>query len=250
MRPSDLLIDPYKVKDEWLKSAEMNLEKGYQEYIIEKYKFKDDTIGQLKLRIVYPNQDSDFAVSQAYSEKYSKLLDSDMKTWTELKQKLTDRGIWTAAEEKKYINQRQLIETTAFDVAKYVRSHGLDKPELTDEEQALFEKKRQKYDVLTIELDALNLKRYQLYYQSIEGQASQYAQNVKAIHCILIEKDGEWVRLWDSMDSFKNEKAYNKDAVASMLGEAVMFWSGISQEILQYLPSGDIGEGITKDVSS
>lgn len=242
---SDLLVDPHNASEIMMKEAEKELILGYRDYTIPKYQVGTADPVKLKVRIVHPNQEIDVYVAESYTVKYNDLLEhSGIMTWNQMKPILAKRGEWTEADDKRYVDQDTIIRECAVKVAMFARDKKLDKKNRTKAEEAKFQTAKNEFDELNTEMELLNMRRFEHYMHTIEGQANQYAQYEKLIYCILIEKDGEWVRLWKSVSEFNSEPPYNREGISRLSTVAMAFWSGMSQEILSYLPDSS---GVRED---
>lgn len=248
---SDLLVDPHNASELMMKDAEKELILGYRDYTLPRYQFGTADPIELKVRIIHPNQEIDVLVAESYTVKFNDLLkNSGLMTWEEMKPNLHKRGIWTEEDDKRYITQDSLIRDCATKVAMFARSNKLDKKKRSKAEEAKFQSAKGEFDTLNTEIELLNMRRFEFYMQTIEGQSNQYAQYEKLIHCVLVEKD-KWIRLWESVKELNNETPYNREAITRLSTVAMAFWSGMAQEILDYLPdSSGIGEEIAKITSS
>jgi len=250
-RPSDILVTPHEVSDTMLKEAELNLKRGYVDYDMENYMFSEDDVREkIKIRIIHPDQETDLFITESYAEKFNQLLMTEIKTWDELKETLMKRGVWTDQDEETFNKGDEMVRDAAYQAAKKIYDSKLDKKKLTKEEKKIVDKARKIYDDVVAKVDKVAMKRYKYYVHTVEGLATQHAHNMKFIYCVLYEKDGEYIRLWDSLEAFKKEKSYNKGFISDLFAKAINFWSGLSQEILQYLPNYDIVGEEAKNVST
>lgn len=245
---SDILVDPHNTPETILKAAEQSLILGYKEYTIPQYQI-GDKIEPLNVHIKHPDQDVDLLVAEAYTQKYNELLKNDnYMTWDEMKINLNKRGIWTDNDEKKYINSDTILRDAALKLGIWSIKNNLDKKGRSKSEEKTFQERKQEYDRIDNEIMNLNLKRYGFYRNSIEGQSTEYANYYKFVYCILVEKDGKWIRLWNSLEDFRNETSFNRNKITELSTMAYAFWAGISTEVLNDLPNRDmVGEGIQND---
>lgn len=227
------LGDP--VPSDWLQKAEAELKSKFKIVHLKEFRDKEN----VEIHIHRPTVECDTIASDAYSKTFNRLLnDPDYKTNDEMEQVLIDRGIWGTKQEEKIEGIQNDMQAIAVDVCT-IRDNKNAKRRVNE--------LKEQWKSLRVQLEEINLKKQQYLGNTIESRADEAKLKVKLSLCV---KYPDGTQIWPTVEDLSNEE--DATSVSQIVHEAVLFWSGISTEIIQALPDhifNTIGEAVSQSAS-
>lgn len=221
-----------EIPEDWIKKGESETKVKYRSITFDSFRGK-----KTEFYIHQPTPMIESFASGAYSRTFGKLLkDPDMMTRKELLVQFGKRGIWGEEQENKVEDIQDQMREIEFAVAE-TKSRGKGNKKFFDEN-------RKKWLELRNKLTDLITEKTHLLSNSIEGRAEEEEIKTKLSHCVRYP-DGSLV--WKSVEEFDKEE--EKNVVMKLASEAMYFWSGLTQEIIDGLPAQQLfsGEGDQED---
>lgn len=163
--------------------------------------------------------------SEQYAVAFSRLIvNSDLKTRKQMSKILKDKNIWGEEQEKRLETLYEYMHDVELTVAKMRQRKNFNK--------ASMNKIRSKWEGYRKEINELISEKTQLLSNTIEGRSEEEEIKAKLSLCIKFP-DGE--RVWGSLEALNDES--DRNAVLTIVNEALIFWSGLTQEIIRELPA-------------
>jgi len=220
-----------EIPESILKQAEDEIKKKYKSITLPAFKGKTDCV----VHIYHPNPGEASIASDAYSEAFSKFIsNSNLLTKDQLLEKIKEKGIWGDKDEALIESLRDDLHDIELNVAQMRKRGRYTKQQMDVWRSKWYAVKNQLHDVLR--------KQTELLSNSIEGRASEQEIKVKMSLCVKYP-DGK--RVWNSVEELNNEEEFN--VVIFLVKECMMFWSGLTQEIIDVLPAELIFGGEEKE---
>lgn len=206
-----------------------NIIKRAEKEILSKY--KTVKVGNLfdkenvEVFIYKPTPRIESLASDEFTRVYNKLIKNpDILTTEEMEKIVKERELWTDGHEEKIKNAQEDMRDIELIVAN-MRKKGKYSRKKMQELRAEWNDKRK------IINDLLE-KKTSLFSNTIEGRAKEAEMKTQLALCCKYP-EGELV--WDSLDSLNDTE--DRVAVIELMNEAMLFWVGLSQEIIQDLPA-------------
>jgi len=224
---------------QWLTNAEEQIYQDYKEIEV-KFQISDKPEFEKKvLRIYHPSNKEDTIVSKAYNEKFNELLfDEKYKTWEEMLEVLDKRGAWTKKDEDEYFRYDEITSQWAEEIVMAEKTGRYKMKPIKKE--GISKLKERYYDDVRA-LIRKHTTRYKYYAQSVESLAHFHVIEIQLIYCVKHKVDDKWIPVWTS-ESLREDFSHNGNIFQELLREAMVFWRGISKEVLQKPPEETQGE--------
>ena len=224
-----------KVPSDWLEKAQANLKNKFKTLELQEFRDKENVV----LHIHRPTVNCDTFASDAYSKIFNKLLnDPDYKTNDEMEQVLISRGLWGRDHDDKIEAIENDMQAIAVDVCT-IRDNKNAQRKVSELKKV--------WKGLQSKLQEINFKKQQYLGNTIESRAEEAKLKVKLSLCV---KYPDGTQVWPTVNDLCNEE--DTVAVSQIVNDAVLFWSGISAEIIQGLPDhifDKIGEAVSQSTS-
>ena len=204
----------------WLKDAEKEIKARYRSVVIPEFRGEEN----VELHIYQPNNEVDGIASDHYARAYNRFLkDKDLMTKSEMEKLLEERGLWTEKEETLIKDLQTDQEDIQFAVAKL--------RERKDYNKTVYEKHKKAWLAIRGKIQDLYSEKVKFFSNTVEGRAEEEEVKVRLSLCVKYP-DGK--RVWNSFQEFQNES--ERFSTLKILNEAVIFWNGLTQEIIDRLP--------------
>lgn len=209
------------IPESWTKQAISEIKGKYKTVTLDDFRDEKDVIIHLyRLSIKEESLASDH-----FARAYSRLIkDPDLMTKKEMSKLLEERGIWGKPEEEMIESIRDEMNAIEVGVGKL-----REKKKFTEEKRKEFRgewiKRRQQISDLIRERD--NILAH-----TVEGRAEEEEVGMKVSLCAKYP-NGEYV--WPTYEEFIDET--DKQGLGLIVRESMLFWVGLSQEIIQDLPA-------------
>jgi hypothetical protein len=210
------------IKKEVLDKAEKELQDGYREIILDKFRNKKD----VKIRIYHP----DIGVQSELSTHYAKVYNEHLRDYTskvptrkQMLAILREKEIWTDKDEEKVKQLREKLNNIELIV---IKERGKKHPNT-----ATIDRLKKQYEKIRTQIMEEVMTRESSMGQTIESLAERDNNLLKLVYCVKYENDDF---VWKDFDELKKENKEPK--VYDIMTEATYFWNGISREILDLLP--------------
>lgn len=213
------LGDP--IPEEWLSKAENEMKAKFRSITLDEFKGNKN----VELHIYHPTPGDDSIAGTIYSKAHNRLIkDPDLLTNSQMKKLLEERNLWGKEQE----DALQAIRDQMRDIELSV-AHMRVKPPYN---KATMLRLRTKWFELRDKLQELNLQRESYYSNTVEGLAEEEKIKSKLSLCVKYP-DGK--KVWNSITELDQEE--DKTNLMTLMQEAVLFWMGLSQEIIRDLPA-------------
>lgn len=209
------------IPEDWIRKAESEIKTGYRSITFPEFRGEKN----VEIHIYHPTSRIDSLASDIYTKTFNRLIrDEDLLTKKQLLDNLNKRSIWTEEDDKDIQNKKEKMREIEWQVAKMRQKGGYNKATMS-RLRITWEKYR---DELTEKISGKN----ELLSNSIEGRAEEEELKIKLSYCVKYQ-DGSLV--WPTPKHFDDE--INKIFIVTILNEALMFWAGLTQEIISELPT-------------
>lgn len=207
-----------EIPQEWLNTALKEIRSQYRTITLDSFREKEN----VDIRIYQPTEKENSILADARAKVYSKLIrDEELLTIKEMLKVLKKRGIWGDEEDSKLENIQEECKDIEYKVNLMRKNEDADFSELKKQ----WLKKKSEFNDLLAEKNSLLSN-------TIERLVDNEEIKLKLSLCVKFD-DGTLV--WDSVDALNDET--DRVAMNKILNEALLFWSGLSQEIIDALPS-------------
>lgn len=214
------LGDP--IPEDWVKQAEREIKSRFRSFTLEKFKGQDN----VELHIWHPTTADESYSSLIYSKAYNRLLrDPDMLSKSQLLEILKERGVWGDKQEKELEQLREDLEAIQLEVAHYrTKIKKIDKKYLDTLKKKWYDTKDKIQNKISERESLLN--------SSIESRAEEEQLKAKLSRCVKYP-DGRCV--WESYEVLDSD--HDRNDVIAVINDALLFWVGLTQEIVSDLPA-------------
>lgn len=228
------LGDP--ISQNWIEKAQAEIRSNSR--IIEVKNFRGQE--ECQLIVSKPNLQQDTLCSNRYSKYFNRYLnDPDFKTNIEMEESMEKRGIWGKKQEEQIEKYRDEMTSIAIDVCT-IRDNKDTKSRIR------LEKFKAKWLELRDKIQELAVKKQSFLSNTVEAKADEEKIKLKLSLCVKFQ-DGTLV--WESIEALDQET--DQINLSNVITEAMVFWSGLSTEIINSLPDHifAIGEDVDQRVS-
>ncbi|MEK6923284.1 MAG: hypothetical protein AABW84_01120 [Nanoarchaeota archaeon] len=223
------LGDP--IPDEWLKKAEVEIKSKTRTITLDEFHGQKN----VEIAINHPTTKDDTSSVNLYSKVYNRLLrDPEMLTRAEMKKLLEQKGLWGEEQEKIIDNIREEMRAVELQVVT-LRAKNKNPNKAT-----VNRLKKQWYE-LQNKIRDMVVERENYYSNTVEGRAEEEQLKSKLSLCVKYP-DGN--RVWSSLDILDEET--ERHNVVTIMNAAMLFWMGLTQEIISDLPAKLIFGGETE----
>ena len=215
-------IDIVQEKD--LKKAEQEIILGYKPITLDKFRGKEN----VEIHIYHPTIGEDSTIADAYAESYNRfLLDptSRLISRDKIVKLLESKKLWTQEDEKAIEDLKNRMRDLMLKLSQLKSKNLFNSATEARFRIQLADIRSQLTEIIAIKQRYLN--------QTIEGRAEEDSLKLKLVLCTRFT-DGS--RVWNSSDDLNKENDDEKINVMKIIEEAILFWSGVSQEVLDNLP--------------
>lgn len=210
-----------EIPEDWIKKAEKEVSSGYRTINFPTFRGQKD----VEIHIVHPSSKIESKASDAYTKTFNKLLkDEDLLTRKQLLDNLNKRGIWTEKEEQEIEDKKEKMREIEWVVAKMRQAGSFNR--------ATMNKHRIAWEKLRDDIIEKTNEKNTLLSNTIEGRAEEEELKVKLSLCVKFSDDS---LVWPTLADFDNET--DRVFIMTILNEALMFWAGLTQEIISELPA-------------
>jgi len=208
-----------EIPESWTKQSELEIKNRYRIVDVESYKGEPLTV-----HIHHPTHGEEILASDAYSKTYSKYLkDKDLMSKKEMDKILKEKEIWGDAEEAIVENTRERMRDVELTVAKMRKKDNFNR--------ATMNRYRKEWIELREKLHTLLTEHQTILSNTVEGKAEDEERQVKLFLCVR-KPDG--TRLWETEKDLEAEQ--ERTPLTQIMREAVLFWMGLTSEIIDELP--------------
>lgn len=220
----DKVIEPRlgdSIPDSWTKKAESEMRSKYRTIVLDHFRGEE----KVELHIHQLTSGDDSVATDAYTRVFNRLLrDPDFMMREQLSEVLEEKGVWGKKQEDKVEDVREDMHVIELKIAK-MRQVGKVSPKTIKQYRDIwFEKRNQ--------LSKLLSKKSSFLSNSVEGRAEEEEIKAKLFLCVKLPNGN---RIWDSIDELNNES--DRVLVTRLVGECMLFWAGLTQEIIDELPA-------------
>jgi len=208
------------IPESWLKEAESIVKQGYKPIRVKEFRGKDET----ELYIHNLNAGVEGLATDAYGRVFNRLIkEPDYMTKNQLEDVLKSKNIWGEKEEKLIEQYKEEMREIEFQVAKMRQKGKYNKDSMI--------RLRESWTKHRGLVNELLSKKSSLLSNSVESRAEEEEVKVKLSHCV---KYPDGTRVWNSIEELNQET--DRLNLVKLLSEAIYFWSGLTQEIINDLP--------------
>lgn len=208
------------IPNDWLKKAATEIKAKYRSVIFPEFKGEKD----VEIRVYHPTPGEETICSNVYTKCFDKLIkDPDILTKKEISKILETRGVYGKEQDEIIENLREEMGDIEFTVAKMKKSGKYNKTVMSRHREA-WKSKRE-------EINRLFAEKNTYLSNTVEGHAEEEEVKCKLSLCV---KKTDGTRVWESLEDLNNES--EKFIVIRLLNESMLFWSGLTQEIIDELP--------------
>jgi hypothetical protein len=208
------------IPEEWIKKAEKEIKASYRTIVLNEFRKEKD----VELHIHQPTSGIESISSDSYTKAFSRLIkDKDILTRKQMERLLEDRGDWGKDQEETVETIREDMREIELRVAK-MRKKGNFNSATMNKLRSQWINKREEIS------DLLNEKNSMLS-NTVEGRAEEEEVKAKLSFCVKFP-NGDHV--WKSVEELNNES--DRIAVVQLVNESLLFWAGLTQEIIDDLP--------------
>jgi hypothetical protein len=194
---------------------EAEIMRGYREFDIK----------GVKGRICFPNMNDDEVISDEYSKEYTRLLsDKHILSESELTPLYERRGMWSKEKDK----ELEDLESDISNLREDMTTLKLTKEGNSVEAKTKLVEIHKKLKDAVLEYRILNLKKLELFSNSLENKAKAHAIKIKLIRCIKKEDD---TCFWGSLEEMQMHP--DKGFIHEVARRASLFWEGIPEDFLE-----------------
>jgi len=216
-----------KIPEVDIKKAEKEIKQKYRSITFETFRDKKN----VEIHIHNTNPKIESEATDAYVKTFNRLIqDPDILTKDQLEEILIQRGIWGKDKEEKVADYYEEIKLIELAVADMRKKHKVNKKKL--------DYYRDKWYEYRDKIAQMYEEHNQYLNNSVEGRANEREIKVRLSHCV---KFANGDRVWDSIEALDQEE--DQDMLYKITQEALLFWAGLSQEIIQVLPAEQLFGG-------
>lgn len=209
------------VPESWLKKALAEVNQKQRIITVPIFRGKDN----VELIIKKPSMDVDSKAANVYARYYGKYLkDPDLMTREQLLEILKERNIWGEKQEDEIETLREKMRDLQYNAAQMRRKGGYKQSQMDKIRSQWLELRNKMNQLLQLKSSHLS--------SSIEGLAEEEEIKVKLSLCVEYP-DGK--KVWNSVSEINNDE--DKTGVMYVFTEAMTFWVGLTQEIIEGLPA-------------
>ena len=209
-----------EIPQTWLDKAQKEINSEYRTVIVDEFRGKKD----VELRIFQPDPGVDSEAQDAYAKTYNRLLkDPDLLTRKQVEKIMKDKDIWGEVQQNRIDKLTEDMRGIELTVAKMRKKGNWNKASM-NKLRISWKKKR-------TEINGLSAEKINVLANCIEGRAEEEEIKVKLFLCV---KDSENNLVWSSLDELNKET--NRIVLARLINDSILFWSGLTQEIIDELP--------------
>jgi formylmethanofuran dehydrogenase subunit E len=221
-----------EIPDNWLKLALKEVKAGYKITTLPSFRDKEG----VEIYIYQPNSEIESKAADIYNRTFSRLVsDPEYKTKKELQKIMEDRGLWGEKQEGQVEDIQDRMKDIQFTVIKLKQFKKLEerKKEVMQYRKEWFQQRDKLINLLT--------ERDSFLQHSVEGQSEQEMLKYKLVQCT---KFADGTKVWETTDAFNEEKEIG--VVSTLLNDSILFWSGLSPELITALPNKLLFDGEEK----
>lgn len=217
-------IEP-KLGDEipknWLKESEKEIKSGYRTMVLDEFMDKKN----VEIHIHRLTSGDESQAADAYARSFSRLIkDKDLMTQKQMLKLMKEKEIWGDKEEGKFDDLQEQMRDIQLEIAKMRQKGKYNKAQMNRFRTKWKERRRELMGLIEEKTDFLG--------KTVEGRAGEEEIKVKLSLCVKYP-DGK--RLWGSLDEINAE--YSLVDVQRICNEALLYWAGLTQEIIDSLPT-------------
>jgi len=204
-----------------LKKSENEIKNGYRIIVLDEFRGKEN----VEIYIYHPNQKQSSVATNIYAKAFSRLIkDPDILTVKQMEKILRNKRVWGDEEEEKISNLESDMRDIEYEVAM-LKKNNQDSPNRIRPLKEAWEIKR-------IERHELFLEKDSYLANTVERRANEEEIKSKLSLCV---KFADGTLVWDSFDAVENEE--DGYSLSTIVREAMLFWAGLTQEIIDSLPA-------------
>ncbi len=209
------------IPEDWLKTAEKEIKSQYRTIILDSFR----GVEKVELHIHQPNTKEEGIASDSYAKAFTSALinEPDILTRKQMLKVLNERGVWGDKEESKVEDLRDEMRAIELTVAK-MRKRGNFNDSVMARHRDTWKQKR-------LELNTLLSEKNSYLTHTTEGRAEEAEVRTRLSLCVKYP-DGR--RVWESPQDIDNET--DRGALVRLINASILFWAGLTQEIIDELP--------------
>jgi len=210
-----------ELPEDWLKNAEKEIKTQYRTIVLDTFRGQE----KVEVHIHQPTTKEEGFANDAYAKAFTHALINEQEVLTrkQLLKLLSDRKIWGEEEEKKIEDLRDDMRAIELAVAQ-LRKRGNFNKTVMARHRDTWKQKRSELNSLLTEKNS-----YLVY--TIEGRAEEAEVRTRLSLCVKFP-DGQYV--WKTAQEIEDE--INRGVLVRLVNEAMLFWAGLTQEIIDELP--------------
>lgn len=209
-----------EIPEDLLRQARKEINSKYRTFTLDQFRDKKDT----EIRIYQPTSGVDSIAQDAYTKVYNRLLkDPDLMTRRQVEKLINEKGIWGDSQQKQIENLTNDMRDIELNVAQMRKKGNFNKATMNRFRNEWKNKRTQVNDLIREKTNILS--------NSVEGRAEEEEIRVKLSLCVKYPDES---LVWSSLEELNNET--DRFALAKIVNEAMLFWSGLTQEIIDELP--------------
>ncbi len=214
-----------EIPKDWIKKAEKEIKSKYREVILDEFRDKKD----VKIHIFQTTSGVDGKSTDAYARAFNRLIDDPtLKTKKQMENLLSSRGIWGEDQDKQIENLRDNMRDVELDVAGLRKRKKYNKASMNRLRKTWIDNRSKITELLSEKTTFLA--------NTVEGRAEEEEVKVKLFLCV---KHPDGTLVWNTLEELNDET--DKISVVRLVNEAMLFWAGLTQEIIDYLPAEIFG---------
>lgn len=216
-----------EIPKDWIKKAEKEIKAKYREVILDEFRDKKD----VRIHIFQTTSGVDGKSTDAYARAFNRLIDDPtLKTRKQMENLLSSRGIWGEDQEKQIESIRESMRDVELSVAKMRKNKKYNRATMNRLRKSWMDSRSEITDLLS--------EKNAFLANTVEGRAEEEEVKVKLFLCV---KNPDGTLVWNTIEELNDET--DKVSVVRLVSEAMLFWAGLTQEIIDYLPTEIFGGG-------
>ena len=209
-----------ELPEDWVKNAEKEIKTQYRTVWLDNFRGGE----KVEIHIFQPNTKEEGITSDASARQFGvSLKDPDILSKKQMLKILADKGIWGETEENKLDSLREDMRAIEFTVAKMRKRGNVNK--------AVMAKHRETWKQKRFEINVLLSEKNSYLSNTVEGRAEEAEIRTRLSLCVKFP-DGQ--RVWPTMQALDEET--DRSALSVVINSAMLFWAGLTQEIIDELP--------------
>jgi trans-2-enoyl-CoA reductase len=210
-----------EIPEEWTKRAESEIRAKSRTITLSEFRGAKN----VEIVISHPTTGDDTQSTNIYSKAYNRFLrDPDFMTKSQMKRLLEERKLWGEEQEQVIDTCREDMRAIELQVAQLRVKKSYNKASVS--------RLRTQWFGLKNKIQTLVTERENYYSNTVEGRAEEEQLKSKLSLCVKFP-DGK--KVWNSIEELDNET--DKTSIVATMNAAIIFWMGMTQEIIDELPA-------------